>query len=162
MEGLYPFVVFAHVIGAFGFALAHGVAIVVALRLRNERDIERVRALLDLSRGTIGAMYVALLVLLLGGITAAFIGGLWGRGWIWAAILTLVFVLGFMYARGSRYYADVRGSVGQVNYFRQDAPLAVDTAEMARLLALPRGLELAGVGGTALVVILWLMYFKPF
>jgi hypothetical protein len=162
MEAFYPWVVFVHVLGAFGFALAHGVSVAVALRLRKEREIERIRALLDLSKATINVMYVALLLLLIGGITAAFIGGLWGRGWIWAAIFILVFVLGFMYARGSRYYAELRGSVGQVNYFRQDAPLAVDSAEMARLLALPRGVELAAVGGGALVVILWLMFFKPF
>jgi len=162
MEGLYPWVVFVHVVGAFGFALSHGVSAAVALRLRHEREVPRIRALLDLSQLATGAMYVALLVLLAGGITAAFIAGLWGRGWLWAAIATLVLALGYMYARASRYYGELRGSVGLVNYQRRDAPLAVDEAEMTRLLASPRGNELAAVGSAALVLILWLMFFKPF
>jgi hypothetical protein len=133
MEGFYPWVVFIHVLGAFGFAVSHGVSAAVAL-----------------------------LVLLAGGITAAFIAGLWGRGWIWAAIVTLVFAMGFMYARASRYYGELRGSAGLVNYQRRDAPIATDAAEMTRLLASPRAMELAAVGTLALIVILWLMFFKPF
>jgi hypothetical protein len=162
MEGLYPWVVFVHVIGAFGFAMSHGVSAAVALRLRDEREVHRVRALLELSKLATGALYVALLVLLAGGITAAFIGGLWGRGWVWAAIATLILVIAYMYARASRYYGELRGSAGLVNYQAQNAPLRTDAAEMARLLASPRGMELAGVGTIALVAILWLMFFKPF
>ena len=162
MEGFYPWVVFVHVIGAFGFALSHGVSAAVALRLRDEREVERVRALLELSKLATGALYVALLVLLAGGITAAFIAGVWGRGWVWAAIVTLILVIAYMYARASRYYGDLRGSVGLVNYQRPDAPLAVDETEMTRLLASPRASELAAVGSAALVFILWLMFFKPF
>ena len=162
MEGFYPWVVFVHVIGAFGFALSHGVSAAVALRLPHEREVPRIRALLELSSLATGAMYVALLLLLAGGIAAAFIAGLWGRGWVWAAIVTLVLVLGYMYARASRYYGELRGSVGMVNYQRRDAPLSVDEAEMTRLLASPRGSELAAVGSAALVFILWLMFFKPF
>ena len=162
MEGLYPWLVFAHLVGAFGFALAHGVSAAVALRLTREREIERVRALLELSQMATGGMYVALTLLLIGGVSAAFVAGLWGRGWIWAATATLVFVVFFMYARASRYYGELRGAVGMVNYQRRDAPLAVDADEMARLLASPRGYELAGVGGLGLLVIVWLMYFKPF
>ncbi len=162
MEAFYPWVVFVHVLGAFGFAVTHGVSAAVALRLRHEREVERVRALLELSQLATGAMYVAILILLAGGIAAAFIAGLWGRGWIWAAIATLVFVMGFMYARASRYYGELRGSAGLVNYQRRDAPIATDVAEMTRLLASPRAMELAAVGTLALVVILWLMFFKPF
>ena len=162
METFYPWVVFVHVIGAFGFAVSHGVSAAVALRLRHERAVERVRALLELSQLATGAMYVALLVLLIGGIAAAFIAGLWGRGWIWTAIAALILVTAFMYVRASRYYGELRGSVGLPNYQRPDAPIGVDEVEMARLLASPRAMELAGVGTAALLLILWLMFFKPF
>ena len=162
MESLYPWFVFVHVLGAFTFAMAHGVSAAVALRLRYEREVERVRALLELSQIATGAMYVGIVLLLIGGITAAFVGGLWGRGWIWTAIVILILVMGYMYARASRYYGELRGSAGLVNYQAQNAPLRTDTAEMARLLASHRGMELAGVGTIALVAILWLMFFKPF
>ena len=162
MEAFYPWVVFVHVLGAFGFAVTHGVSAAVALRLRHEREVERVRALLELSQLATGGMYVAVLLLLTGGITAAFIAGLWGRGWIWAALATLILVMGYMYARASRYYGELRGSAGLPNYQRRDAPIATDVAEMTRLLASPRAMELAAVGTAALVFILWLMFFKPF
>ena len=83
MEGLYPWVVLLHGIAAFTFALAHGVSAGVALKLRSERDIPRVQALLDLSRFATNGMYGSIFVLLIAGLTAAFIAGLWGKGWIW-------------------------------------------------------------------------------
>jgi hypothetical protein len=107
----------------------------------------------ELSQIATGGMYVGIFVLLAGGITAAFVGGLWGRGWIWTAIVILVLVMGYMYARASRYYGELRGSTGLVNYQAQNAPLLTDPVEMARLLASPRGMELAGVGTLALVAI---------
>src|SRR5712691_11713059 len=57
-------------------------------------------------------MYVGLVILLIGGITAAFMAGLWGRGWIWAAIALLVALIAFMYARATRYYGEVRRAAG--------------------------------------------------
>ena len=82
--------------------------------------------------------------------------------WLVFTHLVGVFVIFFMYARASRFYAEVRGSVGLVNYQRRDAPIRVDADEMTRLLSSPRGYELATVGGLGLVAIIWLMYFKPF
>jgi hypothetical protein len=162
MEVFYPWIVFVHVLGAFGFAVSHGVSAAVALRLRWEHEVAPVRALLELSQLATGGMYVSLVILLAGGITAAFVAGLWGRGWIWTAIGILILVIGYMYARASRYYGELRGSVGLENYQARDRPLGVDAGEMTRLLASPRAFELAGVGSAALIVILWLMFFKPF
>jgi hypothetical protein len=162
VDSPYNWIVFLHVAGAFGFVLTHGVSAGVSLKLRAERDVPRVQALLELSNAAVQGMYVTLVLLLISGITAAFMAGLWGRGWIWAAIVLLVVMIAFMYARASRYYGELRGSAGLVNYQAQNAPLRTDTAEMARLLASHRGMELAGVGTIALVAILWLMFFKPF
>ena len=71
---MYPWIALVHVIGGFGFFLAHGASAAVAFRLRKERDLERVRALLDLSSSTISALYISLLVLLAAGIWAGFLG----------------------------------------------------------------------------------------
>ena len=40
----YPWIVLAHVIGAFGFILAHGVSAFVAFRIRADRRPEQVLA----------------------------------------------------------------------------------------------------------------------
>jgi hypothetical protein len=88
----YPWIKLLHVVGGFGFVLAHGASAFAAIRIRSEREPARVAALLDLSGASIGVMYISLLVLLAAGIAAGFIGSFWGEAWIWVAIGVLVVV----------------------------------------------------------------------
>ena len=46
---MYPWVVFLHVLSAFGFLLAHGASAAVMFKVRGEQDRARLHALLDLS-----------------------------------------------------------------------------------------------------------------
>ena len=161
----YPWIKLLHVIGAFGFVLAHGASAFAAIRIRSEREPSRVAALLDLSGASIGLMYVSLLVLLGAGIAVGFIGGFWGRAWIWVAIGVLVLVVVAMYPLGSQHYANVRRAVGIKAYNDpKDAPPPTPAApaELEALLASNRPFLLAAIGGIGLVVILWLMVVKPF
>jgi hypothetical protein len=165
VDSLYNWVVFLHITGAFIFALAHGVSAGVALKLRHERDVPRVQALLDLSNTATTGLYYGLLILLIGGITAAFMAGLWGRGWIWTAIAVLVAMIAFMWMRASRYYGEVRRAAGLDYYILGKGKGTAgppNTAELARLLASPRPMELAAVGAIGLFAIIWLMVLKPF
>ncbi|HEY3211404.1 MAG TPA: hypothetical protein VGL18_16745 [Actinomycetota bacterium] len=68
---MYQFWVFVHLIGVFGFLLAHGVSAAVGMSLRRERDPQGVRALLELFSWTLGAFYVSFLVLWLEGSSRA-------------------------------------------------------------------------------------------
>ncbi|MFQ5871501.1 MAG: hypothetical protein ACE5IB_05030, partial [Candidatus Geothermarchaeales archaeon] len=70
----YQWILFLHVSGVLGFMLVHGVPVFIALRLRNERDPERVRALLDLSRTSIGFTGLSLIIVFLTGIVLGFMG----------------------------------------------------------------------------------------
>jgi len=165
VDSLYNWIVFLHVAGAFTFVLAHGVSAGVALKLRQERDVPRVQALLELSNVATQGTYVGLVILLIGGITAAFMAGLWGRGWIWTAIALLVVMIAFMYARASRYYGEMRRAAGLGYYIPGKGgggPDAPNTGELARLLASARPMELAAVGTIGLLAIIWLMVMKPF
>jgi hypothetical protein len=163
VEGLYQWVVLLHVVAAFTFA--HGVSAGVALKLRGERELPRVQALLDLSQVATGGMYGSIAVLLIAGIAAAFIDGLWGKGWIWAAIVLLVLLFAGMYARATPWFADLRRAAGQ-GYFlmgkgAQPAERP-DAAKLATLTATSRPMEIAVIGYGGLVLILWLMVMKPF
>ena len=53
---MYPWLVFVHLLGLFGFLLAHGASSSAAFALRRERNLERVRALLELSANSYGVM----------------------------------------------------------------------------------------------------------
>ena len=161
----YPWIVLLHVVGAFGFVMAHGASAFAALRIRSERDPARVAALLDLSAFSLGLMYVSLLILLIAGITAGFMGNFWGSLWIWLAIGVLILVIGAMYPMGSLHYAKVRRAVGIKPYSDpKDAPPPepLSGPELEAVLASSRPFLLAAIGGIGLLVIIWLMVVKPF
>jgi hypothetical protein len=159
-----PWLVFSHILGAFVFVLAHGVSVFAAIRLRSEREDARVSALLDLSKSAVTIAAIAVAFLLLTGIAAGFAGNYWGQGWIWSSIGILVVLWGYMSFRGTRHHDAIRHSVGSVGIYdsKGTEPPPADPAALAALQASSRALELALVGGTGLVVILWLMVFKPF
>jgi len=163
---VYRWWVFLHIAGGFGFFMAHGASAMAAIRLRQERDIQRVRALLDLSQASLGAMYVSLLLLLAGGIVAGFLGDWWDRGWIWTAIGVLLVLMGSMYGLASNYYNKVREAVGIQTYQQKKKGIEpgppVGPDELAAILETPRPIVILAIGLVGLLVILWLMILKPF
>jgi hypothetical protein len=160
---MYEYIVLLHVLGAFVFALAHGVSIAVALRLRGSSSREGIGALLGLSQLSLGALYVGIVMLLVGGIWAGFAGDHWGRLWIWVAIGILVVVIGAMYAMATPFYGRMRVAAGietnpaQLKRFGDIGP-----GELEAMTKSSRPLLLAVIGGVGMLVILWLMVVKPF
>ena len=162
---MYGFVVYLHVASVLVFLLGHGASANVAFQLKRERHPDRIRALLDLSLWSNLGMYVGLLFLLLTGIIAGFMGNYWGKGWIWLAIVLLVAMSAAMGLLGSLYYGKVRTAVGLQPYRRTDQVTlgAVKSeVEIAALLNTNLPLLLTAIGLGGLLVILWLMMFKPF
>ena len=165
---LYPWIVFLHVTGVLLFFIAHGTSMAVGFRLKREHDPARVRALLDLSSWTLGVWpSIAFIVGLVAGIAAGIIGGWFGQAWIWIAIVLLVLVAGAMTPMVAARLNVIRTAAGTraINPFSRkppEAPPVLDDAELERLLAAwdPRPAAIMGFGG--FVIILWLMFFKPF
>lgn len=162
MQFLYPYIVLVHVLGAFGFAIAHGGTAVVAFRVRREREPQRITALLDLSNWSLGLTYGSLFVLIAAGVAAGIMGGWFGQVWIWAAIGVLVAVSVAMLAYAAPYYQRVREAVGQVGRGRGPAPEPASPPELAGLLDSRRPEVIAAIGVVGLALILWLMVLKPF
>ena len=160
---MYQWIVLLHVVGAFVFVLSHGVSAWMTLLIRRERDRTRITALLDLSTATFGAMYVGLLLLLIGGIWAGIYGGHFGRGWIWAAIGLLVVVIGVMYTVATPYFLRLRAAVGMgARGTPPDPTLVASDEELAAMTARAPVMILLSVGVVGLLLILWLMVLKPF
>jgi len=165
---LYPWLVFVHVLAAFGFVLAHGASALAAFRVRAERDPERIGAMLDLSNASMGLMYVCVALLTAAGVGAGLLGHWFGRLWIWAAIGVLIVVSVAMFAYATPYYIRVRLAVGQPgrgNHRRSPSgsgPAPVPAVELAGLLQSRRPEGIAAIGGIGLAVLIWLMIFKPF
>lgn len=165
---MYQLVVFLHVLAAFIFFMAHGASVMVSFKLRGERELERIKSLLELSTYSLSVGYMSLLVLLGTGIIAGFMGEWWGYLWIWAALGLLITLIIAMYLLGTLHFGKIRKAVGlpyQEGMKYDNPPLPPASAEeldalLSSLSSRPILLVAVGVGG--LVVILWLMMFKPF
>ena len=159
---------FLHIVATIGFFTVHGISMGVAFRLRGETDRERIRTLLTLSSGSLAALNIFGLLLIGTGIVAGFTGGWWTSGqqlWLWASIVVLVLVLVGMYAVPSRYFEQLRRAVGLETRETQRKGIAVTAAsdeELAALVASGRPHLAAVIGAAGLLVITWLMVFKPF
>jgi plastocyanin len=154
---VYQWFVFVHLAGVFGLLAAHGVSMVVMFRLRTERDPARIDGLLQLSAASITPFWISTVVLLVGGIVAAFLGDLWSYGWIWAAVGTLVVIIVAMFAMARPYYRRVRF----ISRAMAEGSQAVSPEQFDRILSSGRPWAVAVVGFGGLAFILYLMLFKP-
>jgi hypothetical protein len=156
MDDFYRWLIFFHVGAAFAFLLAHGASAAVIFRLRRERDPGRVRTLVELSGATTVPGYIALLVLLVAGIWAGIDHGIWtsGRLWIWASVVVLIVIIAAMYALIARHMYPLREQLAK------DPPPGPDELDRALSNAQPIWGAWTGIAG--LVILLWLMMFRPF
>jgi hypothetical protein len=157
---VYQWLVFLHLVGVFGFLLAHGASAMVSFRLRAESEINAIRALLNLSSSALLAASVSLLVLLIGGIGAGFVGHWWTFGWIWTALGVFTVMWAVMSAFSGRALRRVRVAVGITEPGHVKEPGT--PTEIAAALAAANPWVGLLTGGAGLLLILWLMLFKPF
>lgn len=161
---LYGPVVFIHAATVLLFFIAHGTSMAVAFKLKDEADPARVRALIELSRFSLGAPAIAFIVIgLLAGILAGFMGDHWGRVWIWASLVLFVVVAGLMTPLATFKLRPIRAAAGMSRDDQKDGVAPVENPdELRRLIAEWNPIPIAALGLTAFLVILWLMLVKPF
>ena len=149
MTSLYIWLKFLHLAGLGVFLFGHGIAAGAALAQRARPASDVSRALLKLSIWSYAIAYPGLIVLIVTGVWMGFAGSWWGRVWIWAAIA--VFILLFiLMALISVPYHQAREKLNE--------PDSVLVAHLDRT----RPLLAAGIGATGVLVLLFLMVFKPF
>jgi plastocyanin len=154
---VYQWWVFVHLVGVFGFLLAHGVSVMVLFRLRVERDPRRVNDYLQLSATSTRSFYASLGVLVVGGTVAGFLGHWWSYGWIWGAIIVLVITSLAMLGMARPYYRRVRLVARSLS----EGSAAVSAEQFDGVLKSSRTMTIAAIGSVGLLVILYLMLFKP-
>jgi hypothetical protein len=163
-----PWINLVHVLAAFGFVLVHGVSGLLSLRIRGERDRDRIRTMTDLSGSFIGWGWITLVALALAGLLSGIVGGWWtsGRLWIWASAVVLVVVTGLMTPLGGRYMNEVRHAVGAATFDdmrkKREPPAPASDDDLALVLASPLPIIAAAIGLGGLAVLIWLMMMKPF
>ena len=155
---MYPWFVFAHLVGLVLFAISHGASAFMAIRLRNERDPVVVDSLLKVGQLSVGPMYIGLLLLAVGGLGAAWSANLWGNTWVIASIGLFIVVLVVMWAIASPYYMGLRKALEERG---PDGRPVIEPAALARMLDSRRPEILTSVGTIGLVLLVWLMVIKP-
>ncbi len=147
-----------HVLGVLGFVMFHGVSMVAAVRLRKERDRGRIASLLQFSGSSVAGMYASLGWLVVFGSVAGWKGGYLDAGWFWASVLILVVVVGEMSAVARPFYQRVKEAVE----IRPSGVPRRSDEELEEILRSPITVVNMAIGFVALVVIAYLMIFKPF
>ncbi len=157
---MYQWVVYLHVLGLFWFLMAHGVSLYVAFRVQRETDIHAVQALLGLSARAAMASLIGLIVLLLAGVAAAFMGNWWSQGWIWVSLGLFVLIWASMSIFTGPAFRRARMAAGFTG------PTTINESavseKMPEAIAALRPWLPTVIGGVGLAIILWLMMLKPF
>ena len=155
---LYPWFVFAHLAGLVLFAISHGASAFMAFRLRGARDRQTVGALLEVGSMSLGPMYIGLLLLIIGGLGAAWVANLWGQPWLIVSIVVFVVVLVTMWAVASPYYMNLRKGLTEAG---PDENATLSDESLFAQLDSRRPELLAAVGTIGLLLLVWLMVIKP-
>ena len=162
---LYKLIVFLHVISVFGYLLAHGVSAGVAFALKKERNVQKIRAMLDLSAASYPIMFNTLFAFFIFGVIAGFQGQWWKFGWIWVSIVLLIVIVVLMASLGAGIYGEVRRAAG-LPYRIKGKPFPEEPAksdeEVLAILAKTNPILLTIIGYGGFAVITWLMVAKPF
>jgi hypothetical protein len=154
---LYPWWKFLHVLSVLGFVMFHGVSIVVAFRLRKERDRTRIAELLAFSGAAVKGMYVSLAALIVFGVITGFSIHAWSFWWIWISIALLVITIGEMTGVARPYYQSLKDAI----QLRPSGVPRKSDEELDQLLRSRAALFNAVWGLAALIMIAWLMVYKP-
>lgn len=121
--------------------------------------------MLDVSITSYIGMGVGWLILLIAGIVATFMAGLWGEAWIWISLVLFAALTVYMGARAGEWMRGVRKAIGMkppMSKPETEAPVPISAEELDRMLRSPRMFEVTIVGSVGLVVIIVLMMFRPF
>ena len=153
---MYQWFVFTHLVGLVLFLIAHGASAFISFRIRSLRDPALVSDYLDLSQMATRTAYVGLLVLLLGGAAAATTNDFWTRPWVLGSIVVLIGVLVGMFALAAGYYYPLRDLIAG-----KDGTPPIDEAGLVAYLDSRRPEMITAVGLGGLIVLVWLMVFKP-
>ena len=142
---MYQWIVFIHIASVMGLLLVHPVT--VAFHLKEERDDTRIRELLEVSEAASTLRWVFFGLTLASGVVLGLMGSWWGTTWIWGALVIFVAIGLVMNLYGGR-------TIDRIADTRDDT-------EMERLLTRFRPGILAVTGTGGLLLILYLMLFKP-
>lgn len=159
---MYNWLVFLHIFFAFLFILTHGAHAAAMLKFHGESDPEQS---LTFFNNVPDVKYVRYLALAMSafGVLAAILPGWWSKGWVWLSTIIFLVISWVMSKYGAGYYGIIFNAANRLIEAKKtnvDLPAAQKEFDDARNA--PHARIVSTVGILGLVLILWLMRFKPF
>ena len=159
---MYNWLVLLHIFFAFLFMLGHGAHVAAMLKFRGELDPEKSMTFWNIVPDI---KYVRYLYIAMGvfGFIAAFMTPWWKQGWVWLSAIVFLIISFVMYKYGAGYYSIIEGAATRLIEARKtNTNLSVAQKEFDNARNAPHIIVVSVVGVVGLVIILWLMRFKPF
>ena len=158
---MYNWVVFLHVTVIFIFLIQHAVEIFVTFKLREQKDPEGIFAAYSfMLNNNSRNLRITYLLIILTGAVAGFIARWWKQGWMWSALGVMILIWIVMYHFGGRYLTAVDAITDQALKSKAE-PSAMDKFRQdLKSRREPEIMTITSVIG--MLIILWLMMFKPF
>ena len=155
---MYRYWFMLHIIGVVAFMAIHGVSMFTMYRIRNlNLDRARIADTISFSGTTTRPMYVSLVVLVGAGFVAGVQGDWLDDWWIWLAVVVLLLTTGLMTAIAAPYFRRVTEACG----VRPSGVPRTSDEELTSLLRGPTTMLITVIGSVGILVILYLMIFKP-
>jgi hypothetical protein len=149
---------FLHIAGVLTFVGAHGVSMFVLYRIRGERDRAKIAGLIAFSGTTTKPMYIALGVLVAGGVGTAISLHVLSAWWLLTSILILLITIALMTVLAKPYFQRITAACE----VRPSGVPRVSDEELQQLLRSSEAHVITTIGAIGLLAILYLMMFQPF
>jgi cytochrome bd-type quinol oxidase subunit 2 len=155
---MYRFWVFLHLVGVAGFLVTHGVSMWALFAVRAvDGDRDRILEWCETSKRTVMPMYLSFGALLLGGVAAGIDGALFADWWLLGSLALLLVLTALMSVVATPYMKRLRDGCTRW----ADGTFTLSDEELRETLSGPTTTIVAGSGTFGLLVILYLMVYKP-
>ena len=158
---MYNWVVFLHVTVIFVFLVQHAAEIIVTFKLRQQKEPEGVFATYAfMPDNNTRNLRITYSLIILSGAVAGFMVPWWRQGWMWSALGVMIVIWVVMRRIGSQYLYAVDAITDRALKHKDDESALDKFRTELKARREPEILTATSVIG--ILVILWLMMFKPF
>jgi hypothetical protein len=158
---MYNWVVFLHVTVIFIFLIQHAAEIIVTFKLRQQKEPEGIFATYSfLPNNNSRNLRITYSLIILTGAVAGFMSVWWKQGWMWTALSLMILLWIIMVRFGGNYLTAVDAIAEQALKNKDDESAIEKFRRDLKARREPETMTVTSVIG--MLIILWLMMFKPF
>jgi hypothetical protein len=158
---MYKWIVFLHISIIFIFLIQHAAEISVTFKLRKQEQPDGIFAAYSfLPHNNSRNLRITYSLIIITGAVAGLISPWWKVGWMWTALGTMIVIWIVMNRFGGRYLNAVDAIMDQALKNKNDTSVIQIFRSKLKARREPEIMTVTSVVG--MLIILWLMIFKPF